>query len=114
MVFMLWLILPILAGVVVAASVFWDAIRDWYTQRIEQWLSNLGPVGTFLKKGFVEIDKVMVRGRRIVKRAIAFFQKAQQYYKQTTEEEITMDDLPDDVREAVRRDEKVVLEMQEQ
>jgi hypothetical protein len=106
-----WLIIPIIAGVV-AAGVFWDHIREWFTERIRQWEGRW--LGAVLRKGFVEIDKLVVPMRRVVKRAIAFFQKANRYYKETTEEEITMDDLPADVREAVRRDEKIVLEMQEQ
>jgi hypothetical protein len=108
----MWFLIPILAGVV-AAGVFWNEIRDWYTTHVEAWLTELGLVGEALKKGFVEIDKVMVRGRRVVKRAVAYFQKAQRYYKKTTEEEVDMDDLPDDVRDAIRKDEKIVMELQQ-
>lgn len=108
---MFWLI-PIFAGIVVAGG-FWDDVRDWYTENVEAWLSELGVVGDALKKGFVEIDKVMVRGRRVVRRAIAFFQKAKRYYKKTTEEEVEEDDLPNDVRESIRKEQKVVLELKE-
>ena len=106
----MWWFLGLVTGLVVA-GIFWDDIREWYTEQVDAWRKELGRFAIVLDRGFIEIDKVMTKARRIVKRAIAYIQVKEKVYKKTTTEEIDHEDLPEDVQESLRRRKRVAVPM---
>lgn len=107
---MIWFLLLAAGAATVTVATFWDEIRTWWMKIIDPLLEKFGL--TSVRKAFVEFDRVVVRARRIVKRAIAYFQVSKEKaIKQTTEEEINLSDVPTDIQSHLMKGNKVLCTM---
>lgn len=103
---MFWVIPLIISGAVV--SYYWDDIAAWFQDVVLTWLDEMGVPTEALRRGFVEIDRLMTRGRRFVKRIVAHIQNSNgKIVKRVYEEEICADEVPDEVRNELSKGETV-------
>lgn len=124
----------LLAGVAIAAVVFWNRILEWVQNSLLPWFySNLPSLAPYVADAFVALDHLVVSAKRAafaawnyirtfllkvtihfekrssgwMRRIISYVRRSLEpnapVYKKTEEQEVSYEELPDDIRERVLR-----------